>query len=209
VPKAFDAPPRLPIDGGVQIGILANHNIDIVSGVVEQDAREVKTKASKTITTNFYPVADVFRQTVVEWVAFLRTEKLWGHDDPLFPATEVVQAANRQFTAIGLAREHWSSAEPIRKVFRVAFTQAGLPYFNPHTFRKTLALLGEKVCQTPEQFKAWSQNLGHEQVMTTFTSYGTVSRHRQAEILRDLARPQSLPAPDVVRALAEAVLKRR
>jgi hypothetical protein len=35
-----------------------------------------------------------------------------------------------------------------------------LPYFNPHSFRKTLALLGGRICKTPEEYKAWSQNLG-------------------------------------------------
>jgi hypothetical protein len=56
-----------------------------------------------------------------------------------------------------------------------------LPYFNPHSFRKTLALLGQKVCKSPEEYKAWSQNLGHENVLTTFSSYGDVGRQRQAE----------------------------
>lgn len=51
--------------------------------------------------------------------------------------------------------------------------------------------LGENVCRTPEEFKAWSQNLGHEHVLTTFTSYGAVSRQRQAEIMRDLQNPQT------------------
>ena len=69
-------------------------------------------------------------------------------------------------------------------MFKEAFTGVGLPYFNPHSFRKTLAQLGERLCHTPESFKAWSQNLGHEDVLTTFTSYGEVSSARQAQILR-------------------------
>ena len=36
---------------------------------------------------------------------------------------------------------------------------------------KTLVRLGQEVCQSPEEFKAWSQNLGHEQVLTTFLNY--------------------------------------
>jgi integrase len=60
------------------------------------------------------------------------------------------------------------------------------PYFNPHSFRKSLVKLGMQLRLPPEHFKAWSQNLGHEQIMTTFTSYGTVARHRQAEIMRAL-----------------------
>ena len=47
--------------------------------------------------------------------------------------------------------------------------------------------LGETLCQTPEEFKAWSQNIGHDQVMTTFTSYGVVATGRQKEILGGIA----------------------
>src|ERR1017187_7521573 len=70
-----------------------------------------------------------------------------------------------------------------------------LPYFNRHSFRKTLVALGERCCQTPEEFKAWSQNLGHEDVLTTFYSYGAVRSSRQAEIIRDLGRATPCGAP--------------
>jgi hypothetical protein len=43
--------------------------------------------------------------------------------------------------------------------------------------------LGERLCQNPEQFKAWSQNLGHEGVLTTLFAYGTVPEGRQREIM--------------------------
>ena len=45
---------------------------------------------------------------------------------------------NLRFGAVGLERKHWSNAGPIRTIFKQAFTVAGLPYFNPHSFRKTL-----------------------------------------------------------------------
>ena len=51
-------------------------------------------------------------------------------------------------------------------------------------------LLGETVGQSPEEFKAWSQNLGHEGVLTTFVSYGTVSLRRQREVINALALPR-------------------
>ena len=44
---------------------------------------------------------------------------------------------------------------------------------------------------TPEAFKAWSQNLGHENVLTTFASYGQVATPRQAELIRELGKPKS------------------
>ncbi|UDL94088.1 hypothetical protein LGH83_16345 [Lichenihabitans sp. PAMC28606] len=37
---------------------------------------------------------------------------------------------------------------------------------------------------TPEGFKAWPQNLGHSDPLTTFTSYGTLPAHRQGEMIR-------------------------
>ena len=86
-------------------------------------------------------------------------------------------------------RGHWRNAQPIRNIFREAFERVGIPYANPHSFRKTLARLGQQRCRTPEEFKAWSQNLGHDQVATTLTSYGEVARARQAEIMRFLADP--------------------
>ena len=96
---------------------------------------------------------------MADWVKYLREEKLWSHDDPLFPATNVVLNNTNFFKVEGLKREHWSTATPIRKIFAEVFANAGLPYFNPHSFRNTLVRLGETVCQTPEAFKAWSQNL--------------------------------------------------
>ena len=121
--------------------------------------------------------------------------------------THVALGPDRQFAAEGLKREHWSNASPIRTIFREAFIGAGLPYFNPHSFRNTLVHLGEKVCKTPEQFKAWSQNLGHEKVLTTFLCYGEIECHRQGEIIRNLVRPQKTVSSDADE-IAEAVCKK-
>lgn len=175
---------------GARDGAIASfklRHVDITEGKIDQDAREVRTKFSKSFVTTFFPVGDDVRTIVADWVAYLRSEKLWGLDDPLFPATKVLVGDDLRFGAVGLDRKHWSSASPIRSIFKEAFAAADLSYFNPHSFRKTLALLGGELCQSPEQYKAWSQNLGHEHVLTTFTSYGDVSSGRQAEIIRSMA----------------------
>lgn len=180
--------------------------VDLLAGSLYQDAREVKTKFSKTFTTHFFPVGDNLRQIVADWITYLRQSRLWGNDDPLFPKTEIGVGASRHFEATGLLREHWSTASPIRAIFQQAFERAGLPYFNPHSFRSTLAQLGETLCQSPEQFKAWSQNLGHEGVLTTVYSYGSVGAKRQAEIIRDLAILPETKATETV-AIAQALLR--
>jgi len=179
---------------GARDGAIASFklkHIDVADERLDHDAREVKTKASKTFTTNFFPVGHDLREIVAEWVAYLRTLKLWGPEDPLFPATKVVRGDDLRFEARGLERAHWRNAEPIRKIFRKAFECAGIPYATPHSFRKTLTQLGEQICRSPEEFKAWSQNFGHEHAMTTLISYGKVSRERQAAIMRSLADPNA------------------
>lgn len=183
-------------------------HVDLIAGCVNHDAREVKTKFSKTFVTYFFPVGEDISEIVTEWLTYLRGGKmLWGNDDPLFPATRVAVGATRQFESAGLTRDHWSNATPIRTIFREAFVRAGLPYFNPHSFRNTLVQLGQEVCKSPEQFKAWSQNLGHEKVLTTFLSYGAVECRRQGEIIRDLAAPQQA-VQSGVDEIAEAVFKK-
>ena len=61
-----------------------------------------------------------------------------------------------------------AAPRPFARYFAKPLSAAGLPYFNPHSFRNTLVRLGQEICKTPEEFKAWSQNLGHEKVLTTF-----------------------------------------
>ncbi len=182
-------------------------HVDLISGCVHQDARVVRTKFSKTFNTFFFPVGEEVRRIVAEWVSYLREDQLCGNDDPLFPSTRIALGANRQFGVVGLNRCHWSGASPIRKIFREAFVGAGLPYFNPHSFRNTLVRLGEDRCKSPEEFKAWSQNLGHEKVLTTFLSYGEVACERQGDIIRDLATSKQAKNSDVDE-FAEAVFKR-
>lgn len=178
---------------GARDGALASFrlkHVDLVQGRVDQDARDVRTKARKTFSTWFFPVGGNALEIVEDWCQHLRENLLWGDDDSLFPPTQIGLGENGGFVAVGLRRECWSNAGPVRDIFRAAFQAAGLPYFNPHSFRDTLVQLGERICQTPEQFKAWSQNLGHERVMTTLTSYGTVASHRQAELIRGMGANQ-------------------
>jgi integrase len=135
----------------------------------------------------FFPVDPLFEEVVAAWISELGTLG-FGSDDPLFPATEVAQGADRKFVPVGLSREYWRSANAIRRIFRSAFEGAGMPYFNPHSFRKTLAIHGERICRTAEEWRAYSLNFGHSSPMTTYESYGPVAPHRQAEILNMLAR---------------------
>jgi len=178
------------------IASLSLKHIDLNRGCVFQDAREVRTKFRKSFMTYFFPVGDDILRIVEDWVYHLRNELHWCDDAPLFPATRNCIGENNLFGADGLKRQHWSNASPIRKIFKEAFHEAGLQYFNPHSFRNTLVALGQEICKSPRDFKAWSQNLGHEKVLTTFLSYGEVPDSQQAEIISGMTHSQEATNPE-------------
>jgi integrase/recombinase XerD len=189
------------------IASLKIKHVNLVEDSLFQDAREVNTKFSKTFTTYFFPVGKQPLNIIGEWLMHLKNELLFSPDEPLFPKTKVANNGDKRFQACGLLREHWQTAAAIRKIFKAAFTNADLPYFNPHSFRDTLVRQGEQLCQTPEEFKAWSQNLGHQGVLTTLYSYGEVQDYRQAELIKKLNEPRKIEVPDM-EAVIEATMKK-
>jgi integrase len=182
---------------GIRVGALASlhlKHVDLARELVIQDPREVRTKRSKRIDTYFCPVGDDFKQIVIDWIRYLREKKLFGDDDPLFPRTQVSLGKDGQFASDGLEPRFWQNTEPIRKVFREAFANCGLKGFHPHSFRDTLVKFGERHAPSIEHFKAWSQNLGHEHMGTTLTSYGIVDPHQQGELVRAVVPDQKSDA---------------
>lgn len=165
-------------------------HVDLSEGRIDQDARIVKTKRRKTFSTWFIPVGDDFIVEAESWVGYLIDQLGFGPDDPLFPTTALTQDGQKRFAPEGVLRRPWSNADPVRKIFREAFERAGLPYFHPHSFRKTLTRWVMRQGCTDETLKAFSQNIGHEDVMTTVGSYGHVDSMRQGELVRSLR-----PAP--------------
>jgi integrase len=105
---------------------------------------------------------------------------------------------------LGLARNGWATTSPIRDVFCRAFIAAGLPYCNPHSLRDMLVHHAMKLNLSPEEMKAWSQNLGHADVLTTFSSYGQVPTHRQGELIR--AGGKAAPADEIDPAYVAKVM---
>src|SRR5262249_53644903 len=100
---------------GALISFKLRH-VNMADGFVDQDAREVKTKNSKTFRTYFVPVSDAAMTVVEEWIRFLRTEKRAGDDAPLFSATRTSIGEGRHFEAIGLSGEHWRTTSSVREV---------------------------------------------------------------------------------------------
>jgi len=174
---------------GARVGAVASlrlKHIDLFNGKVFQDARDVNTKFSKSIDTTFYPVDPAYLECFTAWVDYLRTTRLFGPQDALFPKPEMGLAKGGGFAVLGLSRNHYSNGGKLNQIIRSAFVSVQLPKYTPHSFRTTLAMLGKDMCGDIEQLKAWSMNMGHESLMTTVSSYMPVSRQRQAELIKAL-----------------------
>ncbi|WP_310473914.1 hypothetical protein [Sandarakinorhabdus sp.] len=97
---------------GARVGALASFrlgHVDLSGGSVEQDARTVQTKFSKTFRTYFMPVCQPALAIVSQWAGELQRDHLWGPNDPLFPATAMGLGNDHGFVAIGLARHGWAT----------------------------------------------------------------------------------------------------
>jgi integrase len=180
---------------GAAITIRIEH-VDLINACVNFDGKRVNTKFGKTFTTAFYPIGDNIEQIVRNWIAELKSDYLFSGGDPLFPKTNVGVGPSRHFEALGISRNPWASPSSAAKIFKRALKDAGLPPFSPHRVRDTLAELAKDHCRTPEDYKAWSQNMGHDDVLTTFQSYGSVATGRQIELLGKFRKRGALPNHD-------------
>ncbi len=158
-------------------------HINMIDGCVYQDAREVQTKNGKSITTYFLPVDTEYLECFKSWVAFLRQDKLFGPDDPLFPPVKTGQV-DGVLKVVGFERRIYKNANAIRKAIKEAFVRADLPPFTPHAFRATLVKWADTAFPTRAGFKAFSQNIGHASVITTVSAYCQVSLEEQAAYMR-------------------------
>jgi integrase len=198
---------------GARVGALVTlriSDVDLANERVIQDARHVRTKFAKTITTWFMPVSAQALEIVRNWCKELGADLSRCAGGPLFPATVVAVDGQGAFAPVGLAREGWNGTGPVRAVFKKAFALAGLPYFNPHSFRDMLVRHAMTLDLSPEGIKALAQNFGHSDPITTLTSYGQVAAHRQGELIRGMATgggKDVLDDPEV-RALVQAIRKK-
>lgn len=184
-------------------------HVNAVEGIVEQDARSVRTKFAKTFRTDFHRLVPGAAEIVAAWCAELEHLHAWGPNDPLFPQPERGLDADGGFTPVGLARKGWASSQPVRSIFKRAFAAAHLPYKYPHLMRDMLVHRYMEMDLSPAQLKAVSQSLGHSDVLTTLTSYGQLPTHRQSELIRSIAERPVAGMADPLAELEAAVARLR
>lgn len=173
---------------GARIAAVASlrlKHINLVDGFVYQDGRDVRTKGGKTITTWFFPMHPDYLASFTNWVTYLRNDKMFGPEDALFPKPER-RLVNGKFVFDRLSRENYANGAKVNEVFKGAFEQVQMHPYGAHSVRKTLGQeMNERDLPLATQ-KAWSQNLGHDRLSTTVSSYLPVSTQQQGELIKEL-----------------------
>lgn len=151
----------------------------------------VKTKFSKRITTPLisYPYNEPLKY-FLEWFDYLKEKKKFNPENPLFPATKIENGKeNLSYYNTGQVEPiFWQSSSSPRKIIEKRFKEAGIKHYKPHALRHSFIKRFQNLPLTEEQKKAISQSLGHEDVRTTFGSYGygKIPYDKQIEIIKNI-----------------------
>lgn len=166
-------------------------DVNLQAREVWQDPKHVNTKNSKAITTYFMPLNPLWMTVFEAWYRYAAEELQLPPDAPLFPKTLLAPSpTTNKFEPVGLSHEHWKNAQPVRNLFRKAFEAVGLPYFHPHSVRNMISRWAMEHC-TQIEYKAISQNLGHDHAMTTYNSYGELPNEKRSQLIANLGNHSS------------------
>ncbi len=119
-------------------------------------------------------------EILIDWVAELRNLG-FSEGDPLFPDHRDLHAQELAHAPI----QPMKSEGAIAAAFTEASKTIGKAYC-PHSARHCLAVLGDRLCRSKEQEKAWSLNLGHEKVATTEAHYGKMTDENRRAVMLEL-----------------------
>jgi integrase len=154
------------------IATLRMKNFDKENELIDQNPGDgVLTKNSKKILTTFFPVGwGEPRRYFLEWYDH-QLYRGAQPNDPIFPSTKK-GFSEKSYSKELVSDDFWSSSGGARKIFEKRCISAGVPYFHPHSLRHLVVATMSKTRLTEEEKKAVSLNLGHDNVGTTFGSYG-------------------------------------
>lgn len=166
--------------GSALISFAIKH-VDIDRRAVDQLARDVETKKSKTFRSDWFPVGDLYERIVIEWIDELKYQGA-DPDTPLFPRGPRYEFGHK-------AKQGWQRVKDkglAGRIFEAAANDAGVNRFTPHRVRDTIAFAIPSWALSMEDYKALSQCFGHDDLKTTMDYYGAISEERQHQLISQM-----------------------
>lgn len=147
----------------------------------------VKTKFSKTIYSKIFNFDEKLLKYFTDWHQHL-LEIGFSSNDPVFPRSKSSQGENSLSFEESTEIEpvFWESTSSMRDIFKKTAIAADLPYYRPHAFRHSAIYYALKITRNGDEYKAVSQNFGHEDVSTTLSVYAQYEPEKLIEVLSNL-----------------------
>jgi integrase len=169
---------------GLRAGALTSlwlKHLDMEGKTVVQDAREMRAKNGKSFRVFWFPRTEGFQQIFCEWIAEIFALGFTAQD-AVFPEVKDLISDFEDSPPVAPLKTS--------RALQTAFERASATIdeeYSPHVARHTLKALGDKLCRTSEERKAWSLNLGHSSERITETHYGKMPDQRRAGIIENLS----------------------
>jgi site-specific recombinase XerD len=179
--------------------------------IVHQDPN-VKTKLKKQIISKLFNFNDELVNYVLEWIDYLK-QKGFARDDPLFPCSKNNKSKHQLCfeESTEVEAKFWTGSWSIRNILKRRVKEAGVEYFQPHTYRHLAIELAMSKAKSGEEIKAISQNFGHEKIPTTFRVYGNYQSEDLIKKLNEIdnRRDDEMDIKKALEVITKGVLKNK
>ncbi len=173
------------------IASLRLRHIQIEQRLIIQDGAVSRTKAGKSITIFWFPIAKTFEEIVVEWIERLRMLG-FQDNDALFPDAKWLKHKVELAKQIPIM----STTYAVTDAFKVASRGLTVPY-TPHAAKHTIGAERDARPLTHQERKAWSLNMGHETEQITERHYGTMPEDQRFDVLENIGTDRASDVPQM------------
>ncbi|MEL6510658.1 MAG: site-specific integrase [Pseudomonadota bacterium] len=146
-----------------------------------QDPTVSRVKNGKALTIQWFPIPDLFAQTLIGWVEDLQSYG-FADRDALFPNIGLLSKRVGHATQPRAPIAAMTSKKAVTEAFKAA-CKGHIKSYTPHSARRTIGGLRDILSLTNEQRKAWSLNMGHEKEPTTDTFYANIPDDHRFELI--------------------------
>lgn len=164
-------------------------HVNIDGGYILQSGVEGCTKDSKTFISAFLHVDKIYKKELKAWIKFLKKEKKFRDEDPLFPRPVTSKAFSSGPWSV-LSRDFYKGSGRLSSMISGSFLSSTGTRHGPHSLRRTITIWVAENSQRQDEWKAASLNLGHSDVRTTGISYLSLTEEQQIKLVHGIGRKQ-------------------
>ena len=149
--------------------------------------KHAEVKKNKALILRLLVFNKILLKHFLDWITYLKDSRKFTLDDPIFTSTQLkFKQGTNSYIAIDVSNKRWESTNPINNILKKRSKEAGLKYYNPHSYRDTIPNLCKKLGLDYKEQSAVSLNLGHNTLFITEENYGKMKPTTRLDILSEI-----------------------